>query len=266
MTWIIIGIIVIFLIIIIFFIMGTNNSHKRSSKRFIKAIKARRAAAGDTKGNKQESKGFLEDFMRDNNLIRDVSRVEKLAKQTLFKKKESPRREDNKERYKKISPRNRSPPSQHLEKKLTKFSVQNDEIEVEWSKELANNIRGTGRGENICRAALEDIYDVEFKKIRPNWLKNPKTKRNLEIDCYGRTPNGDLIALEYQGIQHVEYEEDKSYYIKSEEEFKYQLAKDDFKKRIILRRGINFIEVHHKIPYELIGLFILDELREKGLL
>ena len=35
-----------------------------------------------------------------------------------------------------------------------------------------------------CREILESIYSVPFKPCRPNFLKNPKTGRNLELDGY----------------------------------------------------------------------------------
>ena len=59
--------------------------------------------------------------------------------------------------------------------------------------------------EPIFREVLERVMSrfgpFLFPNVRPEWLKNPETNRNLELDCYNR----DLqVAFELQGIQHYE--------------------------------------------------------------
>ena len=39
------------------------------------------------------------------------------------------------------------------------------------------------KNEKECRRVLETLFEAPFPSIRPDWLKYPKTKRNLEIDC-----------------------------------------------------------------------------------
>ena len=56
--------------------------------------------------------------------------------------------------------------------------------------------------QKLCNDILEEYYNKHFFSVRPNWLKNPETGYNLEIDCY----NDELkLALEYNGEQHYEW-------------------------------------------------------------
>lgn len=277
----IIFIIILVIGIIIWLLSGKNKTNKidvtknnnQAAVELLKAIK-------NDKGKEiVKKKGILEDFINDNRLTNIIPQPLKFIKQKFDErrqekdqerkeekeereekreKKREERREEKKEPFKRVSNITYTPKN--------RFIKQNDDYEYEWSKKLSDNIRGIGRGERICKAALEDIFQITFKKIRPSWLKNPKTGRHLEIDCYAKLSNGKEIALEYQGDQHTEWQENKSRFFKTEEEFIYQLSKDSFKKERILKRGAYFIEVHHKIKYKDIGLFILDELREKGIL
>ena len=68
--------------------------------------------------------------------------------------------------------------------------------------------RRKNKHEERCREIFQDIYAEHFKSVRPNWLKNPVTKKNLELDGYCsriRTPLGHGLAFEYDGAQHSRY-------------------------------------------------------------
>ena len=59
---------------------------------------------------------------------------------------------------------------------------------------------GSGnRYENKCRKVLEDRFDRSFPTTRPDFLKNPKTNRNLELDGYCEELK---LAFEYDGEFH----------------------------------------------------------------
>lgn len=95
-------------------------------------------------------------------------------------------------------------------------------------------------GESICKSLIHEIYPNEkFKKCRPNWLKNPMTKRNLELGVY----NDNLkIAIECNGKQHYEY---CPYFHANESTFQQQKNRDALKMRLCQEHGVNLII----IPY-----------------
>ena len=55
------------------------------------------------------------------------------------------------------------------------------------------------RRERSCKKIFELLFQEKFNKSRPKWLKDKRTKRNLELDGYCRKLK---IAFEYQGQQH----------------------------------------------------------------
>lgn len=58
-------------------------------------------------------------------------------------------------------------------------------------------------GEKLCCKILEEyIQRKVILHYRPNFLKNPKTKRNLELDMYDPVTK---VAIEYNGAQHYKY-------------------------------------------------------------
>lgn len=118
------------------------------------------------------------------------------------------------------------------------------------------------KGERICCETMEKIYGVPFKKIRPHWLKNPETGRNLELDCY----NEDLqLAVEYNGKQHYEYNErngKSTSFHKGEKDFINQVRRDNYKAELCARNGIYLIIVPHTIAHEDIFDYILSKLPE----
>ena len=112
------------------------------------------------------------------------------------------------------------------------------------------------KGEYACRCVLEEIYSRDFIKARPDFLKNPETGYNLELDGY----NEDLrIAFEYQGIQHYVY---PNYIHKSEEEFMYQIKKDKFKLDVCDKAGIYLITIPYNVPHNQIREYIVRRLPE----
>src|SRR5579872_1960468 len=106
------------------------------------------------------------------------------------------------------------------------------------------------RGEILCRKVLEKFYEKPFPKCRPDFLVNPETGYNLELDGY----NEELkIAFEYNGIQHYEY---PNGFHKTEEEFFDQTRRDGFKKEICKEMGIHLISIPYFIKYEKIMDYI----------
>lgn len=98
-------------------------------------------------------------------------------------------------------------------------------------------IAGASAGETRTKRWLEERFGVPFDKIRPDWLRNPKTGKNLEIDCF----NGDLgLGVEYNGEQHYMIV-DK--FGGTPESLAYSQYKDQLKGELCRANGIHLITV-----------------------
>lgn len=98
------------------------------------------------------------------------------------------------------------------------------------------------QGEQQCKHILEDLYpNYDFISIRPKFLRNPETGKNLELDCY----NSKLkLAVEYQGEQHYRF---NKYYHNNIYDFYAQLERDMLKQRLCVEEGIKLIVVPYSI-------------------
>ena len=129
-------------------------------------------------------------------------------------------------------------PSHTSNKKLAKNSkdkLDKDKKNIGASKKISH-------GEQKCKDTLEELYPgYKFTSVRPDILKNPETKHNLEIDCY----NDDLkLGIEYQGQQHFRY---IKYFHNSIEDFYSQLDRDMTKQRLCVENGITLIIVPYTV-------------------
>lgn len=121
--------------------------------------------------------------------------------------------------------------------------------------------------EERCREIFQNIFNLTFKSVRPDWLKNPATGRNLELDGFCptiKTSMGTGLAFEYDGIQHAQYT--KHFHQSGPQEFIYQDRKDAYKSKMCKEKGIMLIRISHKVIYEDLERYIRDQLRFKGLL
>ncbi|QIN54276.1 hypothetical protein [Cedratvirus kamchatka] len=110
------------------------------------------------------------------------------------------------------------------------------------------------KGEEICCSVMEKIYGMPFYTVRPNFLKNPETGRNLEIDCY----NPELkIGVEYNGKQHYVF---PNFTGMSREEFYNQLRRDRFKRETCDLNGVYLITVPYTIKHGDIENYIRERL------
>lgn len=118
--------------------------------------------------------------------------------------------------------------------------------------------KNDSKGEVECRKIMERIFNKPFKKARPDFLKNPVTGNNfnLELDCY----NSELkIAVEYNGAQHYKY---IPYFHKNKEAFLNQKYRDDMKRRICQEQGILLIEVPYTVAINQIADYLIKELEK----
>jgi hypothetical protein len=120
-----------------------------------------------------------------------------------------------------------------------------------------NYSKKDSKGERQCRHILESIFNKPFSKYRPNFLRNPVTgnEHNLELDCF----NPELrLAVEYNGAQHEKY---IPYFHKNKEAFLNQKYRDELKRRMCRDANINLIEVPSTIKLENIEKYIYTKLK-----
>jgi len=116
------------------------------------------------------------------------------------------------------------------------------------------------KGEAECRRVLQKLFKRPFHKARPDFLRNPVTggNFNLELDCYDTELR---LAVEYNGVQHYKY---VPYFHRSKDGLTLQKYRDDMKRRICREHGITLIEVAYTIKLEDIEAYIIGELRRVG--
>jgi hypothetical protein len=112
--------------------------------------------------------------------------------------------------------------------------------------------------ETRCRLIMENTFRAPFISIRPDFLKYPKTGKNLELDVF----NQDLmLALEYDGVHHRKYTE---FFHKSEQDFIEQQERDRYKDEKCKELGITLIRVPDTVKYDDLEEYIKKELDKKS--
>lgn len=120
--------------------------------------------------------------------------------------------------------------------------------------------------EERCREIFQDIFRVPFKSCRPDFLKNPVTGRNLELDGYNatiKTKLGKGLAFEYDGQQHHNY--NKHFHKSGPDEFSYQVKKDYYKDLKCKEKKILLIRIPHDVSYNDLERYIRSKLRRHSL-
>ena len=95
-----------------------------------------------------------------------------------------------------------------------------------WCPECKSNL-----SERLVRVCFETLFDYNFPKIRPEWLKYKKA--NLELDGYCEELN---LAFEHNGSQHYE-----KAFKSSDEKFKKSQIYDEWKIKKCKERNIKLI-------------------------
>jgi len=118
----------------------------------------------------------------------------------------------------------------------------------------------TSSGEFRCKEFIEFFFQKSFQKIRPDFLKNPVTGENLELDLY----NDELkLAVEYNGAQHYHY--NSFMHKNSKDRFQNQQYRDLIKKDLCAKEGIRLIVVPYTIETDEIAAFLFKEFKALGL-
>jgi len=115
----------------------------------------------------------------------------------------------------------------------------------------------TGTSEEICRLYFEKIFNQQFLRKKPIWLRNSRGNL-MELDGY----NEDLkIAFEYNGIQHYEK---GSLFINSSKKLNQRIIDDETKIALCKENGILLIVIDYMNSLESIPQQILNNLRKSG--
>ena len=118
---------------------------------------------------------------------------------------------------------------------ISKFQPVNKEFQSDESTE--------SNGGKKCRDVLQNIFGHKFINTSPDFLKNPVTGCNLELDCFNEYLN---IAVEYNGPEHYspKFHETKHDYncVQYRDYIKKQLCKENNTILIIVRYDIDDIE------------------------
>lgn len=100
-----------------------------------------------------------------------------------------------------------------------------------------------GKKESNVRKIMNEMFPgAEFKSCLPRWLRNPKTKRLLQLDCYSERLQ---IAVELDGPFHHVFME---HYHKTLERFRDLQFRDRLKERLCLEHGVKLIRVPDSVP------------------
>lgn len=116
------------------------------------------------------------------------------------------------------------------------------------------------KGELECKRVMQILFQKPFIKARPNFLRNPVTENqyNLELDCY----NPELrLAVEYNGKQHYQY---VPYFHRNKEHFLNQKYRDELKRRMCRDNNILLIEVPYTVPIHKIQTYLEAKLTKNG--
>jgi len=132
------------------------------------------------------------------------------------------------------------------------------QLEPEKPKEFVS------KGEKICCNVLSEIFNKPFTRVRPDFLKNPETSCNLELDCY----NAELkLAVEYNGEQHYKFPHP---FHKNINDFLKTVRRDRFKAEMCDLLGIYLIVVPYTVPHhqirEYIKYYLPDEVAKRKII
>jgi hypothetical protein len=152
----------------------------------------------------------------------------------------------------------RKPKLKHFDSKFRANNLESSGRFVKLIKEKNNKMvtKQDSIGEIICRKYAEHVFRRPFSKIRPDFLKNPVTSSNLEIDCFCEDLN---LGIEYNGKQHYEY---TPKFHNSKQDFYNQKYRDLIKRDICMKNGINLIEVPYTVPHNAIPLYLENALKK----
>jgi hypothetical protein len=131
-------------------------------------------------------------------------------------------------------------------------------------RKRANGGAKLNKHEEECRRIFQELYGKKFKSVRPEWLRNPVTGKNLELDGFCpeiETQKGTGLAFEYDGEQHSKF--NSHFHRGGPNEFVYQVKKDNWKDMKCKERGVTLIRIPHFVAYTDLRRYIIHELERQ---
>lgn len=119
---------------------------------------------------------------------------------------------------------------------------------------------GSSRSEERCREIVTRLlrpYRVE--KVRPTWLRNPRTGRCLELDMFCPDYPSGPVAVEYNGCQHYVLTE----LHRHRSDLTAQKARDRVKRQLCRQHGVRLIVVPYTKRFEM-EAYLRQELARIG--
>lgn len=110
------------------------------------------------------------------------------------------------------------------------------------------------KSEEIARVTFRQIFGGNFRKARPDWLRNSRGYR-MELDGYEENLH---LAFEYQGRQHFEHVGMFS----SAEKLEQRVIDDQLKSQLCSENGVTLIQLTWNMNYEEFPNAIRNQLLE----
>ena len=152
-------------------------------------------------------------------------------------------------------------------RKKYKFHGLNPDLDLTSQPKKSKKIKKSpklNKHEEECRRIFQEIFNTKFTSVRPGWLKNPVTNKNLELDGYApdiSTPLGKGLAFEYDGEQHAKF--NSHFHKAGPDEFVYQVKKDSWKDLKCKEKGIMLIRIPHMVAFQDLRRYITTELERQ---
>jgi len=111
------------------------------------------------------------------------------------------------------------------------------------------------KSEELARTTMEQIFDSEFPKIRPSWLKNSRGNQ-MELDGYSVELQ---LAFEYQGIQH--FEDNSAFKLNLQQ----RVEDDELKRKLCREHGVHLFILDYKTNYLDFSKVIFKQAQDFGI-
>lgn len=112
--------------------------------------------------------------------------------------------------------------------------------------------------EDQCREIFERLFNTKFPTKRPNFLVNPATGKNLELDGYNELLQ---LAFEYDGEHHYNF---PNTFHKTREDFDKQQERDKYKRLVCEKKDITVITIPYTVPPQNLEAYIIENLKKQG--